>query len=396
MAQGASSATLSSSSVSVQSCNPKGNGRRNLETLRFLDLEAEVDHDKESSDEDELPTSFVVADDNDELDEPSGFSHSKELTLALVSDLPTQRIDGDDQLPPPTALWVVSCKPRKEFQVVSYAIRHALECQVFNILLLHYQKDGDGLLYLKTKDPSAAARILKDCAFILHSQDSHHHSVKMQRLDIMDSIRSLWFPSHPIEKVSWVRVSNPTFGLLGDTPSSDTILPNSQFNLSPSPRKKLQQSYYHSSLAIVQNIDPRGIATILLVPRLDAELVRLGAKARLGGRLGSPLLLKPNMGVPVEKVEALTGTMVEHGLHVKTIDAKRLTPLSEPPSLREVLLFLASVHPFMMNHLPRVKEWVFEEGEWVSDPMGYFVGCVQAVTETGLSSMSWIGTMQGC
>ncbi|KAJ8073155.1 hypothetical protein PM082_020024 [Marasmius tenuissimus] len=158
----------------------------------------------------------------------------------------------------------------------------------------------------------------------------------------MDSICSLQFPSQLIEKVSWVRVSNLTFGLLGDTPSSDTILPSSQFNLSPSWQKKLQRSYYHSSLVIMQNLNPRGIATILLIPQLDAELVRPGAKARLGGCLGSLLLLRPDMGVPGEKVEVLTGTTVEHGLHVENIDAKRLTPLSEPPSSQEVLLFLVN------------------------------------------------------
>ncbi|KAK1222539.1 hypothetical protein PQX77_014609, partial [Marasmius sp. AFHP31] len=410
MAHKSSSATPGSS-ASVHGGHHEGIGRRrNLETMRFLDLEAEVNCDEEDSDNDELTADFVVAD--DDTDEPLGFSHRaldakiqrdddtlrhealKDVVLGSESDLPTRRIAHDDQLPPPTALWAVHCKPRKEFQVISYAIRHALERQAYNILSLHYRHDGDGLLYLDTNNPSAAAKILKDCAFVLHSRDSHLHGVKMQRLDIMESIRSLQFPSHLFAPGDWVRVFNPKFGLVEPTtgtttkathpPSSNSDSPNPQSPIPLPKRKQLQRSYYHTSLAIVQGVTSRGDATILLVPRLDSKMVRNGAKALLGAALGTPLLLRSEMGTPIKRVAEFAGIKVEHGLHVETIEASRLAHLSEPPSSREVKLFLASAHPHVVVSFPRVKEWVFEVGEYVSGPAAHFLGRVQEVKENGL------------
>ncbi|KAK1217456.1 hypothetical protein PQX77_019893 [Marasmius sp. AFHP31] len=418
MAQESSSAT-SGSSASVHGGHHEGNGRRrNLETMRFLDLEAEVDRDEEDSDDDELTADFVVAD--DDTDKPLGFSHCalnvqiqreddtsrydamKDVTLGLDSNLPTRRIAHNDQLPPATALWAVHCKPRKEFQVISYAIQHALERQASDILSLHYRHDGDGLLYLDTNNPSAAAKILKDCAFVLHLRDSHHHGVKMQRLDIMESIRSLRFPSHLFDPGDWVRVFNPRFGLVAPTtgttkkatypPSSNSDSPNPQSPILPPKRKQLQRSYYHTSLAIVQGVDSRGGATILLVLQLESEMVRNGAKALLGAALGTPLLLRSKMGVPIQRVAEFAGTKVEHGLRVETIEANRLAHLSEPPSLREVKLFIASAHPHVMVSFPRVKEWVFEVGEKVCGPTGHFLGLVQEVTENrlGVKITRWL------
>ncbi|KAK1215724.1 hypothetical protein PQX77_021667 [Marasmius sp. AFHP31] len=403
--------------TSAAASRSNASSRVSRKTLEFLDLEAQVDRDDEDEENDEETDDFIVNDnDMDEaIAENPSFHYELEACLRREEDLSftktshpgpesTPRTHSPlpqaglaaqfEDKPLPKALWAVRCRPHKEFNIVSYTIRHAIATNTTDILSVHYRLDGDGVVYVDTHNPMAAAKILSKCAFVAHSRSAGPYSnVNMRRLDNFDdSVRSLQFPEDTIQHGTWVRLSNPKFGHVrskpapAPKPTNPTPFDYVPPSIKPSKAKRL---YYHEALAFVLRVSPVSPSTytILVVPHLDETLAESGVRSPCGPKLGNELLLMDGKnGVDRAKLEELMckGMHFERGLRVEEVDRRNITTLSKPPSSHEVALFLASEHGHVVASFSRVEQWAFEEGEEVTDWNGTFHGRILTVRDNGL------------
>ncbi|KAK1233800.1 hypothetical protein PQX77_003027 [Marasmius sp. AFHP31] len=386
--------------------------RSNVDTLRFLDLEAEMDRDDEDDDDDDDDgglDGFLVNDRHEEYG--NRFSHqaiNSQLQQAnIAGEDAAHREDGSrqraanlecqddndddvDYITPPT-LWLAG----KEFDVIHYTIAHAVIKKSTVITSLHYRKNGDGALYMDTEDPLAAARILSKCAFVHHSRDSPYDTVEMHRLaNPSESRLSLQLPpdDSPLEVGAWVRLSNPKFGKPKPTP---TPAPPSDPHDYVPPVSIQKRSYYHGALGLVlDQLDNEGF-TILLVPRIDVALLDAGfsisenlKQGSIDYKLGSQIAMAPaflgsNCETIVDQLSS-KGSRFESGLRLETVGKDRLVPITKPPSYPEMSLFEKSNHPAVMKHFPPVQGWVFQVGDMVVDRIGGHRGMVSSVAKHGV------------
>ncbi|KAJ8081589.1 hypothetical protein PM082_007434 [Marasmius tenuissimus] len=187
------------------------------------------------------------------------------------------------------------------------------------ILSIHYQIKGDGYLFLETPNPLEATRILGKCVFVLHSTDSQFGKVTLRCLEtVQETILSLSLCPETIEQGTWVRLSNPKFGLQkpshdhkpppktrrskitpqNELPMSEVTwldeLPTSDpHNYTPPRPKKPHCSLYHNDLALVLDVPftPQQTPTVLVVPRYNERMKKIGIKLPLRLNKGTPLLL---------------------------------------------------------------------------------------------------------
>ncbi|KAK1234265.1 hypothetical protein PQX77_002533 [Marasmius sp. AFHP31] len=398
-----------SSTASRSSVGTKEIGRR-IAALQFLDLEAEVDRDDDDDSGEEELDDFVVDDGQEDTNETLS-SHRQldsrlrneettaenltpeQLSPPFPSSPQPNRLAADEEQPAiPRALWLVRCKPRKEFNVVVYAMHHAVATKSSVITSIHYRQVGDGVVYLDTYDPASAARILTKCAYVVHVRGSPWSNVNMRRVDEWhDNVRSLFYPSETIRVGTWVHLSNPKFGRKRLKPPADPPFEPTPFDyIPPNPDpKETTSSYYHDALALVVKVPPDspGTYTILVVPHLDETLAESGAHSLHGPELGNQLLLIPGQnGVEPSMLEELKckGLHLERGLRVENVKRCSIATFSEPPSSHDVGPFLASDHGAVVEYFPRVKDWVFEVGERVTDWKGRTYGQIDAIKDNGI------------
>ncbi|KAK1227792.1 hypothetical protein PQX77_009191, partial [Marasmius sp. AFHP31] len=388
--------------TSAAASRSNASSRVSRKTLEFLDLEAQVDRDDEDEENDEETDDFIVNDnDVDEaITENPSFHYELEARLRREEDLSFTKTSHPgpestphthsplpqaglaaqfEDKPLPKALWAVRCRPHKEFNIVSYAIHHAIATNTTDILSVHYRLDGDSVVYVDTHSIpttqwllqrfSASALLLLTLAALAHT-----------------------FPEDTIQHGTWVRLSNPKFGHVRSKPAPAPKPTNpTPFDYVPPSIKpsKAKRSYYHEALAFVLRVSPVSPSTytILVVPRLDETLAESGIRSPCGPELGNELLLMDGKnGVDRAKLEELMckGMHFERGLRVEEVDWRNITTLSKPPSSHEVALFLASEHGHVVASFPRVEQWAFEEGEEVTDWNGTFRGRILTVRDNGL------------
>ncbi|KAJ8081357.1 hypothetical protein PM082_007192 [Marasmius tenuissimus] len=399
----------------------------------FLDIEAEVDQDEEDEDEDEGIADFMV--DEDDTAYGSHFSHqalnsqlrnrgddalsdkADKIYDRILTSNRADRADAheqDDPTPVPL-LYLLRCAPKKELEVVFYAMGYCCENRVFGtILSIHYRKKGDGYLFLETPNPLEAARILGKCVFVLHSADSWYGKVALRRLEtVRETILSLSLSPETIERGTWVCLSNPKFGLQkpshdhkpppktprskitpqNELPTSEVTwldeLPTSDpHNYTPPRPKKLHRSLYHNDLALVLDVPftPQQTPTVLVVLRYDERMKKIGIKSPLRLNEGTPLLLTQET-VPDFDTLGLVDLNVASGLLVWSVERRNMILIWGPPSSHELILFATSDHPLVAEKFPAVRQWSFHEGESVSPWVGKWEGRITTLTNRGVEAV---------
>ncbi|KAL0566235.1 hypothetical protein V5O48_015781 [Marasmius crinis-equi] len=354
-----------SSSSRVHSSTSEGGSRTRPDVLRYIDLEADVDEHDDTEEHDENDLDDFLRDDDLQSRE---FSHrqldvhldrqqvSIAGTRALLVDVPVNCMarehgkDTETENIPLKSLWLRF----HEWKVLVYALNHANDRNTTVITSLHYRKDGDGLLYLDTSLPSEAAQILSKNPSVSHSRDSSYCGVDMRRLEnLQESTKSLLFPPEKVSRGSWVRLTNVVF--------------NSR-----------RRPGYDGDLGLITSVDlVEGSLEVAFVCRLDEAASAFERSAEKKGRL----LLSEDT---VSKGYDFTGISVDHGLRIEWVANTMVVLISEPPTALDIGLFVSSDHPLVLESFPRVKEWVFREGETVESRDGHQRGRVCAVHEHGV------------
>lgn len=255
-------------------------------------------------------------------------------------------------------------QPKRTLEILIYA----LKARDTAITSLHCRRINDGLLYLDSPDPTAAARILSKHSGVKRLKNSPFSGVDMRLLeDPLESGRSLIFPPPQIERGTWVRLLNPRFD--GDS--------------HPTPA-------YHKKLALVLRVSTE---------RGEAEVVTAFYHEFKGGdfKKKQPLLMtetivKRVLNSSIAAMEA-RGARIDHGLLAGRVPLHQMLNVQEMnfeedkmrwPLPREMVCFVQSKHPVVEASFPRVRLWDFHLGEVAQSWDGLHRGEISSITENGV------------